>query len=268
MKADMNKQDHPVTIYHDLRVQELVSLDGSEFYWLRLSPPNWSWTPGQFIMFRPQTWTADPFLARPLSIADLNEHALTLYWQVVGNGTRKMTQLRPGDHIRVWGPLGHGFDYDPEIPTLLLAGGMGIAPFIGLIRHHPKPENLELIFGHRRDLSSYPVPELSKRVLTWNLQDRTRKDLARLEKAIRVKIQGYAFDGRILACGPRPFLQMISRLSRENGARTQVSVETPMACGHGVCLACSIRGAGGEMYQACTDGPVFPVEQLALDEES
>jgi len=263
MKADTKS----VTLFQDMRVQELVSLDGSEFYWLRLNPPNWSWTPGQFVMLRPQDWSADPFLPRPLSIADLNEHALSLFWQVVGKGTRKMTHLRPGDRIRLWGPLGRGFDYDPDIPTLLLAGGMGIVPFIGLIRNHPKPENLELIFGHRQDVANYPLAELSKRVLTWNLQDRTRKDLARLERAVRVKIQGYSGDGRVLACGPDPFLRMVSRLSRESGARTQICMETPMACGHGVCLACSVSGAGGETYQACTDGPVFAADQLALDEQ-
>ncbi|MCF8086417.1 MAG: dihydroorotate dehydrogenase electron transfer subunit, partial [Desulfohalobiaceae bacterium] len=108
----------------------------------------------------------------------------------------------------------------------------------------------------------------SKRVLTWSLQDRTPKDLARLEKAIRVKIQGYSGDGRILACGPEPFLRMVSRLSREYEARTQISIERPMACGHGVCLACSVNGAGGETYRACVHGPVFSAEQLALDEQS
>lgn len=262
----MTTEEQKMTLHHDLKVLETESLD-SGFHWLRLNPPSWSWQPGQFLMLRPREWSSDPFLPRPLSIADLDGEALSLFWHVVGKGTRKMTHLRSGDRVRVWGPLGRGFYFEPHMPVLLLAGGMGLAPFIGLIRHHPHPENLELIFGHREDLSSYPLAELSKRILTWSLQDRTPKDLAKLEKAMKVKIQGYSGDGRVLACGPRPFLSMVSRLSRENGARTQVCMETPMACGHGVCLGCSVPGAGGRTYQACVDGPVFSAEELALDQE-
>jgi len=260
----MTAEEQSVALYHDMRVQELVSLDGSEFYWLRLSPPNWVWTPGQFIMLRPQAWTADPFLPRPMSIADLNEHALSLFWQVVGKGTRKMTQLRPGDRIRLWGPLGRGFNYDPDMPTLLLAGGMGIVPFIGMIRHHPRPENLELIFGHRYDLDSYPYAEIADKVLTWSLQDTCQADLEKLGRALQVKIEGYSPDGRILACGPAPFLRMVQEIVLDKRARAQLSLETHMACGIGACLGCAATTRDGRTLQVCQDGPVFEAENIVV----
>lgn len=261
----MNRESN-ISLYRDLQVLELSKKEGCEFYWLRLSPPAWSaWTPGQFVMIRPGDWSSDPFLPRPMSIADLNGDGLCLFWRVAGRGTEMMSRMREGDSVRVCGPLGHGFVYEEDTPVLMLAGGMGIVPFIGLINHHSRPENLELIFGHRQDLSCYPVSELSHRVLTWYLQDRAPKDLARLEKAIRVKIQGYSEDGVILACGPAPFLQMVNRVSRQWGASVQIALEAPMACGFGACLSCSVSGSQGEVYQACTHGPVFWADQVDTD---
>jgi dihydroorotate dehydrogenase electron transfer subunit len=250
--------------YIESRVRDVKAAGAEGFYHLRLAAPGWEWTPGQFAMLRPASWISDPLLPRPFSIADQDEEHLSFFLQVVGKGTSQLSQLKPGDRMRLWGPLGRGFAVDPEVPTLLLAGGMGIAPFIGLIRNHPRPENLELIFGHRHPLEAYPFPELSGRILAWNIRDRSEEDLATMQRGVRVKIQGYAQDGRILACGPHPFLRMVRSLSREIGAWTQLSLETHMACGHGACLGCSVPVPGGGFVQSCQSGPVFNSEEIEL----
>jgi len=53
---------------------------------------------------------------------------------------------------------------------------------------------------------------MAQKILAWNVQDVSEKDLSWLERALRIKIQGYAQDGQIFACGPKPFLQLIQNL--------------------------------------------------------
>ncbi|WP_034621988.1 dihydroorotate dehydrogenase [Desulfovermiculus halophilus] len=247
-----------------LSVLSTSSPDQELFHHVVLEPPDWDWTPGQFVMLRPQTWTLDPFSSRPFSIADLNSEGLHIHYQVVGKATRQMTALKPKDPVTVWGPLGRGFAYDPKTPTLLLAGGMGVIPFLGLIRSHPKPGNLELLFGHRHDLKNYPYQEIADTILVWNLQDKIAKDLKKLHKALKVKIDGYSRDGTILACGPVPFLKEVQELVMENEASCQLSLETTMVCGVGACLGCVVHTRDGGQKQACVEGPVFNAAEIVL----
>ncbi len=246
----------------DLRVLELVPLDGKEFFILRLCSPKWKYRPGQFVMIRPISWGYDPFLPRPFSISNLDEDKLEIFFQVRGRGTKKLAELSPNDVVKVWGPLGNGFEIDKSLPILILAGGMGIAPFLGLIKNHPYPENIEIIFGHRKDLSCYPLKNISKKILIWTIRDRTERDLLRLKKAIQVKIEGYSADGQIFACGPLPFLKMVHTLCISKKTQLQISLERPMACGIGVCLGCSIPGPFNKNFQVCKHGPVFKCEDL------
>ncbi|MCF8038363.1 MAG: dihydroorotate dehydrogenase electron transfer subunit [Desulfohalobiaceae bacterium] len=249
---------------HELQVVELNRLGNGRFIHLRLQSPNWEWTPGQFVMLRPSSWGPDPFGARPFSIADLDEQGLHIYFQVVGRGTKLLAGLAPGDRVHVWGPLGRGFDYGLENPLLLLAGGMGLAPFVGLIKSHPTPINLELIFGHRHDLEGYPFQELKQQTLAWSFQDKSAEDLLELKRVLGLKIRGYAPEGEILACGPFPFLKMVKELSKGCGARTQVSLETVMMCGVGACLGCVVPGENKASLKACSQGPVFRAEEVML----
>ncbi len=251
--------------YTTVEVKDIESTDNERFFWLVLSSPGWKWIPGQFIMIRPQSWEYDPFLARPFSIANMNEKEMRIFFQVVGRGTQKLAQLNPGDRVNIWGPLGRGFKIDYERPLLLIAGGIGLAPFIGIIKNHPHPENVELIFGHRRDIKHYPISEISRRILVWCVQDKSQKDLERLRKAVRVKIEGYSPEGQIFACGPLPFLKMIHDICSAQRASVQVSLERPMACGIGVCMGCSIPGQGESSYHVCTQGPVFFCNELDIN---
>lgn len=247
-----------------LRVVELNRLGTDLFFQLILQPPDWEWTPGQFVMLRPASWEQDPFGARPFSIADLNAQGLHIYFQVVGRGTKLLSRLEPGEEVTVWGPLGQGFAFQAESPLLLLAGGMGLAPFVGLVRTHPAPMNLELIFGHRKDLAGYPFQQLEHKTLAWSFQDKNAQDLQELNRMLALKIQGYAREGEVLACGPLPFLRMVKELGATHGARVQISLETTMMCGMGACLGCVVVGEQGGNLKTCSQGPVFRAEEVRL----
>jgi dihydroorotate dehydrogenase electron transfer subunit len=70
----------------------------------------------------------------------------------------------------------------------------------------------------------------------------------------------------IYAAGPTRMLRVLVRLLREFGMpRTEVSLEERMGCGIGACLGCAVKvlGAEGPVYKrVCTDGPVFPAEEV------
>ncbi|MDR3073857.1 MAG: dihydroorotate dehydrogenase electron transfer subunit [Deltaproteobacteria bacterium] len=252
---------------------------------LALRSPGWEgWQPGQFVMVRP-TRTARPeiFWGRPFSISRADNRELRIEFQAAGRGTRELAALKPGDMLTVWGPLGNAFAVSKSGPTLLLAGGIGLAPFVGYIARHPAPETLRLEFGHRLHRDRYPFEECLAARISGVAARSHREErpgdfapfLAAMEEGLR-DIAGK--NGLALACGPLPFLRSVRRFALQYNARAQLSLETRMACGAGACLGCVVKEAapdeGGEGFarppafrhvRTCANGPVFWADRLAPD---
>ncbi|MGD8230011.1 MAG: hypothetical protein PVI20_19700, partial [Desulfobacteraceae bacterium] len=91
--------------------------------------------PGQFVMVRVRSGI-DPLLRRPFSIAGTREGELLLIlYRVVGRGTAIMAETREGKSLSLLGPLGKGFQLPKDNQaSLLVAGGIGIAPLFFLIQ--------------------------------------------------------------------------------------------------------------------------------------
>ena len=95
---------------------------------------------GQFFTLR--SWGADeaPFLSRPISVHRWNPDSSTIefLYQVVGEGTEKIAQLKMKDTFQLTGPMGNGFDV-PDILSkykkiAVVGGGIGTAPMFQLTR--------------------------------------------------------------------------------------------------------------------------------------
>lgn len=246
------------------KVLNLVHCGLSTFYELHLEVPGFiGYQPGQFVMIRPKDWRVDPLLPRPFSIADLTDGVLKLFFQVVGKGTARLAALSKDDGVEVWGPLGHGFALNLGKPNLLLAGGMGIAPFVGLVRSAIDQASLSLIFGHRQPLSCYPFESLAKRVRAESHHQIKDEDIPAFLKVIEERMKAQK-DGQILACGPEPFLRAIQEKALRLNMPTQLSLEKRMACGVGACLGCVVEKTGQGLVQSCTQGPVFFADEITL----
>ncbi|MGL1863962.1 MAG: dihydroorotate dehydrogenase electron transfer subunit [Pseudodesulfovibrio sp.] len=237
-----------------------------EFFEIKLEYPDWDrWKPGQFVMIRPTGWELDLLWARPFSICSVDDDTLTLFVQKVGRGTARITALKPGDDVAIWGPLGNSFAVEPETPTLLLSGGIGIAPFRGYVEQHPHPENLNLFLAHRLPLECYPFGKLSEKVNGQCMIEEKPDDLQQIIASMRELIKEYADkDGLILSCGPTPFMRTVQQFANEFGARAQVSLENRMACGVGACLGCVTKDGNDHHVQVCTKGPVFWTDKVEL----
>ena len=92
---------------------------------------------GQFFMLK-----CDSYLRRPISVHYVDKNILEFYYQVKGNGTKYLSNLKKSDSINIQGALGNGFETNINNKNLLLvAGGMGIAPFKLLINNLIKNKN-------------------------------------------------------------------------------------------------------------------------------
>ncbi|MDL2207893.1 dihydroorotate dehydrogenase electron transfer subunit [Desulfovibrio sp. OttesenSCG-928-F20] len=259
------------------------------FYALRLTPPDWTgWTPGQFVMLRHANADSSMIWGRPFSICYTSSRDLVIFFQVRGRGTAALSRLQPGALLDVWGPLGNGFAVEKDAPTLLLAGGIGIAPFVGYVLAHPRPLNITLEFGHRMPLECYPFDSITEKITARAHLEKGPKDRDDFIALMEERIKAFA-GGLVLACGPTPFLQAVQSLSRKYAARTQLSLETRMACGVGACLGCVVKaqmppdaaapvingpplaplpGDRGSYVQTCTCGPIFWADSVSLSQPS
>ena len=76
-------------------------------------------------------------------------------------------------------------------------------------------------------------------------------------------------NGPFVGCGPEPMLHALAKLTAELGAKCYLSLETPMACGLGICFSCVMKvksGAGWDYRRVCVDGPIFDASCLVWDE--
>lgn len=238
--------------------------------------------PGQFYMLRVGEET-DPFLPRPFSwlrkvmeSEDPSEadHRIQILFQVVGKATGRLARMHPGEEVQALGPLGRGWRWDSGRVPLLVGGGIGAASLISLLETFPA----EL---RARTWALVGASEAEK---LWCGQEMSRMG-ARVLMAVEQGGQGFrgtvvdllrereahVLNGstEVFACGPRDMLREVVCWASRNNVPCQVSLETPMACGVGVCLGCAVRlSASGGYARACREGPVFRAEEIQWGEDN
>ena len=73
-------------------------------------------------------------------------------------------------------------------------------------------------------------------------------------------------DRLVVCCGPEPMMEAVAEICHDSGALCLVSLETPMACGIGICFSCvaKVRQAdrGWDYKRTCVEGPIFDAEKI------
>jgi len=231
--------------------------------------------PGQFVMIR----TADgpaPLLRRPFSIHRCrpleDAAAVEVLYRVVGEGTARMADCKPGRGLAVLGPLGRGFSDPPASgPLYLAAGGIGVAPMVFLA------DRLCAASGRRRDIRVFLGGRTSRELLcrerfenlglpvSLTTDDGSDGDQCVVTQPLETQIRT-APPARVYACGPPAMLRCIVGFAASYGIRCEVSIETLMACGIGACLACAVsdRVDPNRYRHACLHGPVFDAREVVI----
>lgn len=243
----------------------LNELMGERAYRLRFNVDWPSYDPGQFVMV--EVPGSEVFLRRPFGIARLSDGVAEICYKVVGRGTGALTHARVGADINITGPCGKGFEMPADARTaVLVAGGYGIGPFMGLIEG-AKCETV-VYYGAKTKGNFLYLEELKglgvKAVLTT--EDGSGGEKGMVTELVARDI-GSIEKPSLFACGPHGLLAAVARLGISKKVPTQVSTEEYMACGIGVCMGCVTKNVDGGYVRTCKDGPVFDAKDLKWEDK-
>lgn len=224
---------------------------------------------GQFVMIKAGQ-SAEPPLRRPFSILATApaQGRFSLFVKAIGQGTRALCGLQPGDAAQCLGPLGRPFTAPAadEAPVLV-AGGYGIAPFLLMSRELRARGLTARVFYGGRTAAELPLREpfaAAGMPLELSTDDGSLGFHGRVTGALEAHLDkgGDGRRPRLYACGPDPMLHAVAALAARRGFAAEVSLDPWMGCGVGTCLGCVVKIQAPEQERwkyrcACTEGPVF-----------
>jgi dihydroorotate dehydrogenase electron transfer subunit len=245
---------------------------------------------GQFVMLR-LAGCDDPLVGRALALYDTYATVggvpvgLDLVYLVVGKLTRRLAAADAGTVVDLWGPLGNGFPMVDADHLILVAGGIGHTPFLAVANHWlgrkrygdssvttGRAKRVTLCYGTRsREFLScvddYTAAGVTVRIAT---DDGTAGRPGHVTEDLRELLEETSADRdrrHIFCCGPEPMMEATAKLASEYEIPCHVSLETPMACGIGICFSCVTRvrqaDADWDYKRTCVDGPIFDAEKIA-----
>lgn len=240
--------------------------------------------PGQFVMVR-ECGTQDPILGRPFAMYDVHasdrgqKDLLDVVYLVKGKLTSRLVRLGAGQSVYVWGPLGNGFHIPDCERLIMVAGGIGQTPFLAVAKESkglakfgsrvaPQIKETTLLFGARSKdflagVDDFEATGIRVRVCT---DDGTAGPKGFVTTLLQEELASNRERVHVLSCGPEPMMAAVSRICEEANVSCDVSLETPMACGIGICFTCvaMIRDANGhcDYRRTCVEGPVFDASKV------
>ncbi len=226
---------------------------------------------GQFAMVRLGDGL-DPLLRRPFSFHRIfpEQGIIEILYRIVGRGTGKLSRIQVGDSLDVMGPLGNAFrlpSCDSSL-VVLVAGGIGIAPFFALMQDLVgRPDaSLHLFYGARSGDELLP-PQLfdGLRVTVHRSTDDGSLGYCGRVTDLFQEFMGSALPrpDAVYSCGPLAMQYHVARWALNQGVDAQLSLESLMACGVGACLGCALPAIGADdpatdhYLHVCKDGPIF-----------
>lgn len=237
--------------------------------------------PGQFLMLR-LAEVNDPLIGRAFALYDtaVDAHGeltdVDIVYLAKGKLTTRLAELAAGRPLHVWGPLGNGFPADPVEHLIMVAGGIGQTPFLALgaeflgrrqygvpPRQFPPSKKVTLCYGARSADMLAGVDDFQHLGVDVHIatDDGSRGHHGLVTEVLQQLLDSQPGPHRIVCCGPEMMMEAVAALAQRRGSPCQVSLETPMACGIGICFTCvaKIKDADGgwDYKRTCVEGPVF-----------
>lgn len=206
----------------------------------------------------------------PLTIAeaDPKEGTISLVVQEVGVSSIKLCHLREGDYITdVVGPLGKATHIDNFGTVVCAGGGVGVAPMLPIVQALKAAGNrvITVLAGRTKDLIilEEEMRASSDEVIVMT-DDGSYGRKGLVTEGIESVIQREKVN-KCFAIGPAIMMKFVCLLTKKYEIPTDVSLNTIMVDGTGMCGACRIT-VGGETKFVCVDGPEFDGHKVDFDE--
>lgn len=206
----------------------------------------------------------------PLTIAgaDTQKGTITLVVQEVGLSSKRLSALKVGEYITdVVGPLGQATHIENFGTVVCAGGGVGVAPMLPIVQALKAAGNrvITVLAGRTKELIilEKEMRESSDEVIIMTDDGSYgRKGLVTegVEEVIKREKVNKCF-----AIGPAIMMKFVCLLTRKYEIPTDVSLNTIMVDGTGMCGACRIT-VGGKTRFVCVDGPEFDGHQIDFDE--
>ncbi|MEO1526423.1 MAG: dihydroorotate dehydrogenase electron transfer subunit [Planctomycetota bacterium] len=279
--------DQMVQVTSELERNDLIA---ESTYRLRVAAPEIASrvVPGQFVMIR-LSGTDQPLIGRALAVWDVivgddgAPHWIDLIYLKKGNFTTPCAESPLGTRVTVWGPLGNGFSISPCSHLIMAVGGIGQTPMLLLgreaqgaqsfDRENGWAENVELIYGARRESLLAGVPDFEAAGFDIRLctDDGSIGEQALVPDVVARRLDELKTEDasiRVVTCGPEIMMEKVADVCHQRGVACQVSMETPMACGIGICFSCvaKVKQDDGEWdyKRTCVEGPIFDAEKIVF----
>jgi dihydroorotate dehydrogenase electron transfer subunit len=232
--------------------------------------------PGHFIaVLADYPWGAgQQILRKPFSVymVDTETGWCRILFSLYGSTTRRMAQMQPGDTLDFLGPLGgRVFDADPQAQShhVLVGGGYGVPPLAFLARRlktaNPDAQ-VTLIHGARTANLLVGADGLREAGIT--VLATTDDGSFGIHGRVTAALEPLIHTGEplcVYTCGPTPMMRAVAERCVTSSVPCQVSMETFMPCGVGICVGCAVPRPDASYARACTDGPVFPATEVVWE---
>ncbi len=222
--------------------------------------------PGHFVIVR----TGEGGERIPLTIAgaDLNKGTITLVVQAVGESTRKICALEPGECFTdVVGPLGQATHIENVGTVVCCGGGVGVAPLLPIVKAMKEAGNrvVSILAARTAELIilEKEVAEYSDEVIIMT-DDGSKGEKGLVTAGLEAVIAREKVD-QVVAIGPAVMMKFVALTTKKYEIPTMVSLNTIMVDGTGMCGACRIT-VGGKTKFVCIDGPEFDAHKVDFDE--
>jgi dihydroorotate dehydrogenase electron transfer subunit len=199
-----------------------------------------------------------PFLPRAFSVLRAGAGELRFLIEDVGPGTKRLSELGPGDELAIVGPLGNGFAPPREgRAPLLVGGGVGIAPLA--IWQDELGGEATALLGFRD--ASHAAGAALLINTTVSTDDGSVGHHGLVTELLEDELDARADEIEVYACGPPAMLEAVRELCSGHEVPAQLALESGMACGFGACFGCVVPTVDGYI-RLCVDGPVLDGAKL------
>ena len=206
----------------------------------------------------------------PLTIAEADKQrgTITLVVQNVGLSSQKLCTLEAGDYITdVVGPLGRATHIENFGTVVCAGGGVGVAPMLPIVQALKAAGNrvVTVLAARTKELIilEKEMRSSSDEVIIMT-DDGSYGDKGLVTEAIERVINREKVD-KCFAIGPAIMMKFVCLLTQKYQISTDVSLNTIMVDGTGMCGACRVT-VGGQTKFVCVDGPEFDGHQVDFDE--